>query len=65
VSEGKDITFRLECHVPISYNVVIGARIWISATEYYRVQDIEKYAYPGIRLLSLVEDDRAAYVVPP
>ena len=58
---GKDTTFLLECFVPASYGAQKQDRVYISSTEYYRIQDIEKYAYPGIHILQLVEDDRVAY----
>jgi hypothetical protein len=58
---GKEPTFSLMCIVPEHYNVVRNDRLHISATEYYRVQDIENYAYPGVSVLTLVEDDRGVY----
>jgi len=61
VSLGKETTFTLDCFVPASYGAAPQDRLYISATEYYRVQDVEKYAYPGIHILKLVEDDRVVY----
>lgn len=58
---GKDPVFQLVCLVPDSYGVVQDDRLLVTSTEYYRVQDIEKYQYPGIHVLSLVEDNRLVY----
>lgn len=58
---GKDPVFQLLCLVPASYGVVQDDRLLVTSTEYYRVQDIEKYQYPGIHVLSLVEDNRLVY----
>lgn len=58
---GKDTTFTLRCIVPATYAVEKLDRLYLSATEYFRVQDVERYEYPGVLVLSLVEDDRAGY----
>jgi hypothetical protein len=58
---GKETTFTLDCFVPASYNAAKFDRIHISGTEYYRVQDVEQYSYPGVHILTLVEDDRVVY----
>ena len=62
VSAGKETTFELFAFVSASYDSKPYDRLIISSTEYYRVQDVEKYAYPGVHVLSLVYDDRPVYV---
>lgn len=58
---GKETTFLLDCFVPAYYDIHKDDRIYISPTESYRVQDVEKYFYPGCHVLSLVEDERMVY----
>jgi hypothetical protein len=60
-STGKNLVFKLECFVPASYGAEVGDRIYINANEFFRVQDIEKYRFPNVHVLMLVEDDRLAY----
>jgi len=60
-STGKSLTFALECFVPASYGTEIGDRIYLNATTYYRVQDIEKYRFPNMHVLYVVKDDRLVY----
>jgi hypothetical protein len=60
-STGKETVYRLESFVPASYGVQPLDRLYISETEYYRVENVEKYLLPGIHVLSLVEDERALY----
>ena len=59
---GKETTFKLESIVPASYEVCKLDRIYLSSTEYYRVEYVEKWEFPSIHVLTLVEDDRIAYV---
>lgn len=61
-STGKDLNFILNCIVPSSYDAQPLDRLFLSSSEYYRVQDIEKYQYPGIHVLTLVKDDRVVYI---
>lgn len=61
VSTGKEVTFRLQGCVPSSYQVKMLDRLWLSTTEFYRVQDVDDYTYPGLSVLTLVEDDRGVY----
>lgn len=58
---GRTTTFKLLCIVPASYNVKALDRVVVSSTEYYMVQDVEKYEYPGLHVLTLIEDTRAVY----
>lgn len=60
-STGKDLTYTLECLVPSLYGVEILDRVIMTPTEYFRVQEIEKYKYPGVHILTLVEDERVVY----
>lgn len=62
ISLGRDLGVRLECVVPSSYGVQERDRIQISPTEFYRIQDIEKFRFPGLCVLTLVDDERPAYV---
>lgn len=58
---GKDPVYELICMVPASYSVEKLDRVIVSSTEYYMVQDVEKYEFPGLQVLTLVEDTRAVY----
>jgi len=58
---GKELTYKLMCFVPDFYGVERYDRFYLSASEFYRVEDIEKHQYAGIHVLSLVEDERAVY----
>lgn len=60
-STGKKLTFMLECFVPSHYDTQINDRIYLNATTYYRVQDIEAYRFPGVHVLYVVKDDRLVY----
>jgi hypothetical protein len=62
VDTGKDVTFKLQCCVPISYGIKAMDRIYLSASEYYRIQDVDDYTYPGVSVMTLVEDDRVVYI---
>lgn len=58
---GRDVIFGLMCLVPANYDVAKLDRVIVSPTEYYMVQDIEKYQFPGIHVLTLIEDTRTVY----
>jgi hypothetical protein len=60
---GRDLAYKLDCCVPLSYNVVEEDRIHLTATEFYRVQSIDRYTYPGLSVLNLVDDERPAYLL--
>jgi len=60
-STGKVLTFALECFVPSRYGAEVGDRLYLTATTYYRVQDIEKYRLPNTDVLYVVKDDRLVY----
>lgn len=60
-SAGKEPAFILKCLLPASYNVEAEDRIYLSSTEYYRVFDLVRYAYPGLNEVRLVEDNRGIY----
>jgi hypothetical protein len=62
-STGKVLTFALECFVPAHYGVEINDRLYINATTFYRVQDIEQYRFPDVHVLSVVKDDRLVYTL--
>lgn len=61
VSSGKEITYVLQGFIPSHYNAIIGDRVYISSSEYYRIQDIDFHKIPGVSVLELVEDDRVVY----
>lgn len=64
LSTGTDIDFEMQAFVPASYGTAINDRLFVSATECYRVQDLEKYRFPGIHVLNLVLDERVVYPTP-
>lgn len=55
---GQIQIWAIEAFVPASYDVKPLDRLYISATEYYKIEKVEKYRYPGILALDLVEDTR-------
>ena len=55
---GQIQIWAIEAFVPAAYGVKPLDRLYISATEYYKIEKVEKYRYPGIHALDLVEDTR-------
>ncbi len=57
-STGRDVRFSMEAVIPSEYLAAVGDRILLTDSEYYRIQDIEKYKFSGMDLLTLVSDER-------
>jgi len=55
---GQIQIWAIEAFVPSSYDARPLDRLYISATEYYKIEKVERYRYPGIHALDLVEDMR-------
>ncbi|MFA5394425.1 MAG: hypothetical protein WC346_00215 [Methanogenium sp.] len=55
---GQFPIWRIDLYLPKSYDVKPLDRLLISSTEYYKIETIEKYYYPGVNQILLVEDTR-------
>ncbi len=56
---GQIQIWAIEAFVPASYDVKPLDRLYISPTEYYKIEKVEKYRYPNILVLDLAEDTRS------
>lgn len=57
---GQFPIWRIDLYLPKYYGVKPLDRVIISETEYYKVETIEDYYYPGVCTALLVEDTRPA-----
>lgn len=55
---GQFPVYRIDLYLPKSYGVQPLDRFYVSATEYYKVETVENYYYPGVCVCMLVEDTR-------
>jgi hypothetical protein len=55
---GMAQVFKLECYIPGTIDVQINDRLILTVSEYYTVQNIEKFRIPGISILTLIADTR-------
>lgn len=55
---GQIQIWAIEAFIPASYAIQPLDRLYISSTEYYKIEKVERYRYPGILALDLVEDTR-------
>lgn len=60
IIEGQSLIWRIDCFLPKWYNVQPLDRIIISPTEYYKIETIQSYYYPGSNINLLCEDTRPA-----
>lgn len=55
---GQFPVWRIDLFLPKRYDVKPLDRIVLSETEYYKIETIEKYNYPGVSVMLLTEDTR-------
>jgi hypothetical protein len=60
---GQSQLWKIDLYIPKWYNVQPLDRLVISATEYYKVETIEAYNYPGAVVALLVEDNRPMHTI--
>jgi hypothetical protein len=63
VAAGQLQLWSISLLLPKYYDVKPLDRLIISATEYYKIETIESYYYPGVYQIKLVEDTRKATVI--
>lgn len=56
---GQDLIWRIDLYLPKWYDIKPLDRLIISATEYYKIEQIEAYNFPGSVVAMLVEDTRS------
>jgi hypothetical protein len=59
---GQFPVWRMDLYAPKSYGIKPLDRLVISETEYYKVEAVESYNYPGCVVALIVEDTRPATV---
>lgn len=57
---GQDQLWRIDLYLPKWYDIQPLDRLIVSSTEYYKVETIESYNFPGSVVALLVEDTRPA-----
>ena len=55
---GQNQIWRISLYIPKIYDVKPLDRFVISDTEYYKIEQVESYYYPGVHVCLLVEDTR-------
>jgi hypothetical protein len=55
---GQDELWRIDLYIPKWYDIKPLDRLIVSSTEYYKVETVESYNYPGCVMALLVEDTR-------
>lgn len=55
---GQDELWRIDLYIPKWYDIKPLDRLIVSPTEYYKVENIQDYNYPGCAMALLVEDTR-------
>jgi hypothetical protein len=60
---GQDELWRIDLYVPKWYDIKPLDRLIVSPTEYYKVETVEYYNFPGCLLALLVEDTRGETII--
>lgn len=55
---GQFPIYRIDLYLPKSYDVKPLDRFYVTETEYYKIETVENYYYPGVCVCLLVEDTR-------
>ena len=58
VQAGQLPVWRMDLYIPKFYDIKPLDRLVISATEFYKVEQVESYNYPGVNVAMIVEDTR-------
>lgn len=61
--EGQNPVWRIDLYIPKWYDIKSLDRIIVSPTEYYKIEAIESYNYPGSVVALLVEDTRPETII--
>jgi len=57
-STGQSAIWRIDCYLPKFYGIKPLDRLYLTETEYYKVESVQEYNYPGVCVAMLVEDTR-------
>ena len=57
-SVGQEAVWRIDLYIPKSYGIKPLDRLYLTDTEYYKVESVQAYNYPGVCVAMLVEDTR-------
>ena len=57
-SVGQEAVGRIDLYIPKSYGIKPLDRLYLTDTEYYKVESVQAYNYPGVCVAMLVEDTR-------
>jgi hypothetical protein len=60
---GQFQIWRIDLYIPKFYGIKPLDRIVISEHEYYKVESIDDYSYPGVSVALLVEDTRLVSII--
>ena len=60
---GQFQMWKIDLYLPKIYTIKPLDRIFMSETEYYKVEAIESHHYPGVNMVLLVEDTRPAALI--
>jgi hypothetical protein len=63
VRTGQNAIYRLDFYYPASYDLKPLDRVFVSETEYYKIENIQRYNFPSVCMALLVEDTRPKAVV--
>lgn len=57
-STGQGAIWRIDCYLPKFYGIKPLDRVYLTDNEYYKVESVQEYNYPGVCVALLVEDTR-------
>jgi len=57
-SVGQEAVWRVDLYLPKFYGIKPLDRLYLTDTEYYKVESVQNYNYPGVCVALLVEDTR-------
>ena len=57
-SVGQEAVWRIDLYIPKSYGIKPLDRVYLTDYEYYKVEAVQEYNYPGVCVALLVEDTR-------
>ena len=60
---GQFPVWRVDLYIPKFYDIKPLDRLILSETEFYKIESIESYNYPGVQVALLVEDTRPNSIV--
>jgi len=63
-SVGQEAVWRIDLYLPKYYDIKPLDRVYLTDNEYYKVESVQEYNYPGVCVVLLVEDTRPFVSVP-